>query len=154
MVIDACAMIAYLEDENGADVVENILTDRKNDCIAHEVNIGELYTYYLKYFTESDADEAVRLMTFDAGVRPQDPRDSLGVVFWKAVARHRGRITSTVKNPTTGACHSIALADCFALALALRETGTVVTCDAEFTYVRDSGLCPVLFFRPPGSPRR
>lgn len=135
LVIDACAMIAYLEDENGADVVEGILTDPTNTCVAHVVNLGELYTYYLKNFTEADALEAVRLMIDDA-----------------AVAKQRGEITSTISNPATGRFYSIALADCFALALAQRVGGPVVTSDDEFTFIRDSGRCPVIFFRPPGTP--
>jgi uncharacterized protein with PIN domain len=149
MVIDACAMIAYLEDENGADVVERVLADPKNDCVAHVVNLGELYTYYVKNHAEPDAETAIRLMTEDAGITPRHDEDR---AFWVSVARHRGQITSTVANPATGRCYSIALADCFAVALAQRVAGTVVTCDPEFEYVRDSGRCPVLFFRPPGSP--
>ncbi len=149
MVIDACAMIAYLEDENGADMVENVLTNPTNICVSHVVNLGELYTYYMKYFTQADAEEAIRLLTKDAGVLP---RDDIDTAFWVEVARLRGQITSTVRNPATGGCYSIALADCFAIELARKVTGTVVTCDSEFVYVRDSGICLVQFFRPPGGP--
>jgi uncharacterized protein with PIN domain len=148
-VIDACAMIAYLQDENGADVVEGVLADPRNTCMAHVVNIGELYTHYMKNFTQADADEAIRLMIDEAGVSPRDDTEE---AFWVSVARLRGQITSTVRNPTTGGCHSIPLADCFGIALARKEGGTVVTCDSEFIHVRDRGICAVQFFRPPGSP--
>ena len=130
-------------------MVEGILTDPTNTCVAHVVNLGELYTYYLKNFTEADALEAVRLMIDDAAVRPKDDLDT---AFWIAVAKQRGEITSAISNPATGRFYSIALADCFALGLAQRVGGPVVTSDDEFTFIRDSGRCPVIFFRPPGTP--
>jgi predicted nucleic acid-binding protein len=41
----------------------------------------------------------------------------------------------------------LSLADCFALALAVRTGGTLVTSDHEFDPVAALGLCPVLFIR-------
>ena len=42
-VLDAGAMIANLRDEPGADVVERILLDTDALCIAHAVNLCEVY---------------------------------------------------------------------------------------------------------------
>ena len=42
-VLDACAIIAYLRDEEGADVVESALLG-DNACVAHAVNVCEVCT--------------------------------------------------------------------------------------------------------------
>jgi uncharacterized protein with PIN domain len=42
-VLDACAMIAYLVGEAGAEVVENALLDTGSQCIAHSINLCELF---------------------------------------------------------------------------------------------------------------
>jgi uncharacterized protein with PIN domain len=144
-VIDACAMIAFLRDEPGADVVEKILDDAAEDCVAHVVQFSEVFTWFLKNgLAEKDALEAVNDLQ-DAGI---EQRDDIDAAFWQEVARQRAAITSTVKTPATGAKHAIALADCFAVALARKLAGSVVTSDHhEFDYVHSSGICPVVFFR-------
>jgi PIN domain nuclease of toxin-antitoxin system len=42
-VIDACALIAYLRDEAGADVVEQLLVGDDATLIVHSVNLCEVY---------------------------------------------------------------------------------------------------------------
>ena len=42
LVLDACAIIAYLRDEEGADAVEAIFMD-DNDCVVHAINLCEVY---------------------------------------------------------------------------------------------------------------
>jgi PIN domain nuclease of toxin-antitoxin system len=42
-VLDACAIIAFLKGEAGADVVENALLDRGSQCMAHAINLCEVY---------------------------------------------------------------------------------------------------------------
>lgn len=42
-VLDACAMIAFLKGEPGADVVENALLDANSQCMAHAINLFEVY---------------------------------------------------------------------------------------------------------------
>ena len=146
-VMDSCAMIAYLEDEQGAGVVQAILEDPANDCVAHFVNLSEVYKFYLMSPQPADAEVSVELLMKEAGITPQSDSDSS---FWKSVARIWASISSTVSNPATGARYPIAMADCFAIALAQRLRGMVVTCDDEFTYVQTAGICHVNFFRPPG----
>ena len=41
-VIDASALIAFLRDEPGADVVENVLS-APDKCYAHALNLCEVY---------------------------------------------------------------------------------------------------------------
>lgn len=45
-VIDACALIAYLDDEDGAAVVEELFRDAESsgeDILLHEINLLEVY---------------------------------------------------------------------------------------------------------------
>jgi predicted nucleic acid-binding protein len=145
-VIDASAIIAYLEQENGADDVEGFLTDSANENIAHVITIGEVYTFYLKSTTESDADAAISLIHDDCLITPRRDTDD---AFWKSVAKIRARLQTTIKNPATGGYHRISLADCFVIALAVRTGGTVITSDHDhFEPMRDMGICQVAFFRP------
>lgn len=49
--VDACALIAYLFDEEGADLFENLLIRARNnevEMIMHMVNLGEVYYDALK----------------------------------------------------------------------------------------------------------
>jgi len=44
-VLDACAMIAYLQGEKGSSLVRQLLLDE--DCMAHAVNLCEVFYDYL-----------------------------------------------------------------------------------------------------------
>ena len=51
-VFDACSLIAYLRDEEGADAVEALLLDRYNICLMHAVNLCEVYYDFLRVSDE------------------------------------------------------------------------------------------------------
>ncbi len=42
-VRDACAMIAWLRNEAGADVVDRAVRDVNSQCLAHAINLCEVY---------------------------------------------------------------------------------------------------------------
>lgn len=42
-VLDACAMIAYLRGEVGADVVSAVLLNSSHESFAHALNVCEVY---------------------------------------------------------------------------------------------------------------
>ena len=68
------------------------------------------------------------------------PREDMDMAFWNEAGKQRALILASG--------NSIALADCFAIALALRTGGQVVTSDHhEFDYVHVNGICRVRFFR-------
>lgn len=58
-VLDACAMIAYLRGEAGANVVENALLDTDGQCLAHSINLCELYYIFHRDAGEAAADESI-----------------------------------------------------------------------------------------------
>jgi PIN domain nuclease of toxin-antitoxin system len=41
VVLDACAIIAFLRDEEGPEVVESALLE--DACVAHTINLCEVY---------------------------------------------------------------------------------------------------------------
>jgi PIN domain nuclease of toxin-antitoxin system len=146
-VLDACAMIAYLKDEEGAENVQAILEDPDVQCITHTVNLIEVHKLYAKTESILAAEEAIQILLRDTGIVERSDMDES---FWKMVSATWAKIASTVKNPLTGGCHRIALADSFAIAIAIRMDGAVVTSDEHFVHVKDTGICKVVFFRPPG----
>jgi PIN domain nuclease of toxin-antitoxin system len=51
-ILDACALIAYLQAETGAENVKKILKDPTNQVFMHAVNFGEVYYDALKLSKE------------------------------------------------------------------------------------------------------
>jgi len=132
IVLDACAAIAYLNNEQGADKVEACILDTQRPCVIHAVNAYEVHYLTMRALGRQIADEAIRGIK-DAGVLILEDLDE---TFWKDAAGYkaRGRLSPP---------------DTFAIALANRLGGEIVTCDKDFEAVQQSGICSVTFFRPP-----
>lgn len=131
VVLDACAIIAYLRGEPGSDVVEALLLDEHNTCVVHAINLCEVYYDFVRAAGEPAAQsaltdvEAVGIIT----------RDDMDGALWQSAGRLKAR-------------GRIALPDCFVIALAQREGAPVVTCDHnEFDPIAAAGICAVSFFR-------
>ncbi len=99
--LDAGPMIAFMDDEPGAEVVEDLLTEPGSACHAHIFNLTEVYYLYFRRGGASMAEDAVQTLT-EAGIGIRSDNDT---AFWKAAATCKGR-------------HRIALPDAFCLALA------------------------------------
>jgi len=97
----------------------------------HAVNLCEVYYDTLRMGGPAAAEKAMANV-FGAGVVLRSDMDE---AFWRQVGQFK---VSPGK---------LSLADCFALALAVRTGGTLVTSDHEFDPVAALGLCPVLFVR-------
>jgi predicted nucleic acid-binding protein len=112
--------------------LQDLLLERADLCIAHAVNLCEVYYKFNRAGGEAAAQAALdELETVGVNVRQDMDRE-----LWQEA----GRLKATLKR--------IALADCFALALAKREAGTVVTSDHhEFDPIALAGHCPVKFIR-------
>jgi uncharacterized protein with PIN domain len=57
-VIDASALIAFLRDEPGADMVENLLASAEK-CYAHALNLCEVYYDFLRSSNQDAAEAAI-----------------------------------------------------------------------------------------------
>jgi PIN domain nuclease of toxin-antitoxin system len=131
-VLDACAMIAYLRDEPGGDLVESYLLDKSNPCMAHAINLCEVYYDFLRAKDESTAQAAI----VDLSSMGLITREDMDAQFWQEAGKYK----ATIKK--------VSLADCFAMALANRMQADLVTSDHhEFDPIAASGLCSIKFIR-------
>jgi PIN domain nuclease of toxin-antitoxin system len=130
-VFDANAMIAFLNDEPGADVVEGLLTEPGATIYAHAVNLAEVF-----YWSVRNEGEAKALLAY-TGMRAVgiQPRADMDEAFWQDAAGYK-------------AIHRMSLADAFAIALTNRVDGELITSDHhELDPVAAAGICPIRFFR-------
>ena len=135
-VLDACALIAYLRDEPGAAVVEEVLLQDAAPCLVHAVNLCEVYYEFLRAADESTAQRALGEL-YLTGLTA---REDLDGSFWQQVGKYKVQLSSGSR--------TFALADGFALALAHRENATLLTSDhGEFDQVAEQDICPVRFIR-------
>ena len=130
-VLDACAMLAYLSGEKGAEVVQALLADSAEVCYAHAVNLCEVYYDLLRRSDERIAREAVADLLADGIIERRD----LSGRFWRAVGAHKAR-------------GRISLTDCFCIALAQGLSADLVTSDRrEFEPLVPLGLISIRFIR-------
>ncbi len=130
-VLDACAMIAFLKGEAGADVVEKALLEQGSQCMAHAINLCEVYYDFHRAGGESAADNAIADMRTLGLVE----RDDFDEPLWKDAGKLKAR-------------GGIALADCFAITLTNRVGGALLTSDHhEMDPIAAAGICSITFIR-------
>ena len=131
-ILDACALIALLEDEPGARVVEDLLQDPANHCFIHEVNACEVY-YDLHRRGETEDAENLAVLFTEYGL---EILETLPLDLWRTAGKLKAE------------WRKISLADCFALALTMREEGILVTSDhRELDAIANAVVCPIRFIR-------
>jgi predicted nucleic acid-binding protein len=132
IVLDACAMIAYLRGEAGREVVRDHLADPAIVSYAHVLNMCEVYYDFVRRSDETVAQAGIKDLR-RVGVRT---KRNMGERFWQQAARLKGTI------------RRISIADCFAVALPNELDATVLTSDHhEFDRLADQGICRVTFIR-------
>lgn len=91
IVLGACAAIAYLNNEQGADKVEAYILDTRRPCVIHAVNAYEVHYLTMRALGRQIADEAIRGIK-DAGVLILEDLDER---FWKDAAGYKahGRLS-------------------------------------------------------------
>lgn len=124
-------MIAYLNSEPWAAIVDGMLKDTTEQCFAHSINLCEVYYDVLRAADELTADHAIQDL-LDAGVIERNEMD-------QALWREAGKIKSRGR---------ISIADAFCAALAQRLGVEAVTSDRrEFEPLERAGVCLVKFIR-------
>jgi PIN domain nuclease of toxin-antitoxin system len=132
VILDACAVIALVKDEAGAEIVEEYLLGNDYECMIHSVNLCEVYYGFLR----SDGEEFTKEIINKLQNSNVSFRSDLTVDFWQQLARYKASI------------RRLSLADCFALTLANRELGLLVTSDRkEFEPVVPLNICAINFIR-------
>nr|QNO54346.1 hypothetical protein DIMBOPOO_00018 [Methanosarcinales archaeon ANME-1 ERB7] len=116
-VLDSFAILAYLTEEEGADVVEDLLNKAKNGEVRlylNYVNLGEVYYITIREEEVNEANESIALVK------------RLPIEFVQVderIALIAGRVKAT---------YSVSYADAFVVATAIMKEATIVTGDPEF----------------------
>ena len=131
LVLDSCALIALLRREPGGETVDSLLSDQSNTCMAHALNLCEVYYDLSRRAGKKRAKDVINRLVM-AGV---SVREDMDTDFWQDVGDLK-------------ADHSVSLADCVCMALANRLGVEVVTSDRhEMEPIANAGVCRVRFIR-------
>ena len=132
VIFDACALIAFLRHEQGAEVVRQIFRDNQNTFYAHAINLCEVFYDFRRQSGESVAQQAIQKL-LSVGLIARNDMDNH---FWQQAGRYKAEL------------RRVSLADCFCITLAQRLDGFVVTSDHhEFDAVAEKSIVPVKFIR-------
>ena len=138
LVLDASALLAYLNDEPGGSEIEKLLLDEASECLVHAVNIIEVYYRVARNAGKHLAEEMLADLE-RAGVQVREDLDD-------ALRRTAGDLRVLVLDSSGPRRGSIA--DCLCAALAEREGCPVVTSDVnDFAPLVEHGRCVVRTFR-------
>ena len=121
-VMDSFAMIAFFEDEPGADMVTKILDaliNKKAKAFMTVINWGEIYYNTMRVQGVGEAEEVIKQFN----KYPIQLIEADQALTYEA-AKLKGK-------------HKIAYADCFAAALSLKLKAPIVTGDPEFKKLAD-----------------
>ncbi|MCC7429838.1 PIN domain-containing protein [bacterium] len=128
LVLDACSLIAYFNDEEGAEVIKQYLKEK--ECFIHAVNLCEVYYDFLK------EKQSVANFLTDVSKLGIIIRYDLDNLFWMQVGILKEKI------------RKISFADCFGIALANKLNASLLTADHhELEKVEKMQLCSIEFFR-------
>jgi predicted nucleic acid-binding protein len=133
-VVDACALIAYLFDEEGSDLFENLLVKARNnsiEMIMHVANLGEVYYDIVKRNDVVIAQETYQEVK-QLPIRFED-RISDQMVY------KIGDVKTTFR---------ISYADAFAVAQAILSNAELITTDhKEFEPLEKAGILKIKWLR-------
>ncbi len=114
-VLDAFALLAYLEGESGHVHVKELLASGTADSLINVINVGEVFYIIARKRGLREAEYFLNV------ILPSLPVAVLDNSFEDVVEAARLK-----------AAHAVSFADCFAAATAIRERAALVTGDREF----------------------
>lgn len=114
-VLDAFALLAYLEGESGHVHVKELLASGAADLLINAINVGEVFYVIARKRGLREAEYFLNV------ILPSLPVAVLDNSFEDVVEAARLK-----------AAHAVSFADCFAAATAIRERAALVTGDREF----------------------
>jgi predicted nucleic acid-binding protein len=133
-VLDACALIALFQKEQGSDIIENLLVEAgSGECSVsmNVVNLLEVYYGYLRADGEDYAEHHLAAVLSSC----IEIHETINAEF----LRQAGKLKTV---------HTMSLADSILLAQAKLNGATVVTSDHhELDAVDNAGLVSFLWFR-------
>jgi predicted nucleic acid-binding protein len=135
-ILDACALLALFNDEEGADIVENILDQARNNEISLIMNAANLIEVYYDRIRAVGTEQADTLI--------HDIYDTFPISFIETLSPDIVREAARLK-----AAAKMSFADTILVATAVCTGATVVTCDhVELEPVAKQGIVPFLWIRP------
>ena len=117
-LLDSFALLAYLNQENGFEIVKSVLAKAQKSgifLVMNEINIGESYYILFRKRGREKADY------FLENILPGLPITTVSNDFQQVIDAARLK-----------AEYSLSFADCFAVATARREEAMIMTGDPEF----------------------
>jgi PIN domain nuclease of toxin-antitoxin system len=138
-VLDACALLAFLNDEPGAEKIETILNQSVVGECAVSMHINNLLEVFYGQLREKGLE--------------------IAMIVLAAVDAYTITIIDTIFDPIfhkaahIKAAYRCSLADAIGLAAAFDLSGTFVTSDGEIKPVEAAEPVSILWFRPP-EPKR
>lgn len=135
-ILDACALLAFFDGEEGAVIVRDLLDQARNNEITITMNAANLIEVYYDRIRVAGTEQA------DAVI--QDIYDTFPISIIEtlspAIVREAARLKAVGK---------MSFADTILVATAVYTGATVVTCDhVELEPVEKQGLVPFLWIRP------
>jgi predicted nucleic acid-binding protein len=135
-ILDACALLAFFDGEDGAVVVRGLLDQAKNNEITITMNAANLIEVYY--------DRIRKIGTERADAIIQDIYDTFPISIIEnlnpAIVREAARLKATGK---------MSFADTILVATARCTGATIVTCDhVALEPVEQQGHIPFLWIRP------
>ena len=121
-VLDAWAVIAYLEDEPSAPQIADLIASAHEEGIPvymTVVNVGEVWYTIAREISEEDANASIKEI--------RDLRIQFEAVDWP-LTQEAARFKSQ---------HKMSYADCYAAALAKSKKADLITGDNEFKVLED-----------------
>lgn len=113
-------------------IVEELLRDGNHRCVVHAINVCEVYYDLYRRDGEEIADGVEEILE-GYGFELDDEMPSS---LWRAAGKLKGKWAR------------VSLADCFALARAMRDAATLVSSDHhELDPIAKAQVCPIRFIR-------
>ncbi|MBU0608444.1 MAG: PIN domain-containing protein [Armatimonadetes bacterium] len=131
-ILDSSAVIAFLRDEPGADMVDALLRDAGNSCQIHAANLCEVFYNMTREHGEDRALKQIAEVQALGLACVSDLDELLWLDAGRLKAEHR----------------RVPLADCFGLALTRRLRGAFYTTDHhELDALKAAAVCAIEFIR-------
>jgi PIN domain nuclease of toxin-antitoxin system len=134
-ILDACALIALLNEEPGADVVQNFITEAIDGKISLHMSIVNIIEVHYGFYNDfgKEVSDAILERVYKMPIQFHRTIDA-------KVSSEAARLKGT---------YGMSLGDAIGLATAISLDGLFVSSDSELKEPVALENAPVLWFRPP-----
>jgi PIN domain nuclease of toxin-antitoxin system len=139
-VLDACALIAHIKEESGAEVVQNLIDeaiDGKASLHMSIVNLIEVHYGFYNDFGKEVSDVILERIY------------KMPIQFHRTIDAKISSEAARLKGT-----YEMSLGDAIGLATAISLNGIFVTSDGDILEPEATEHAPVFWYRPPKKPRK